>query len=161
VAGGSAKRRDIASALVRIHGQLLAVFARSLPSWDLVNDAVNETILCLWERRDRLDLHRNLYSYAWITCMRIVRRMRRRRWVRPEEVEIPKSNPFEDSVAASEELDDVVEQLSDPDRTLFRCIFIEGFSDAAIRRRLGLRAEAYRSRKHRLFGRLKRLYGLS
>lgn len=129
--------------LLPLQPAMQLVAERLLRSVVDAEDAVQEAVIELWERRDRLRHVRNLEGYAMQTVKnRCISMLRKRKEVVPDTLGEIGYEEIADEVALTEErsarLEQALEQLPERQRDIITMRYIEQLSHEEMQRRLGM-----------------------
>ncbi|MBQ7421727.1 MAG: sigma-70 family RNA polymerase sigma factor [Prevotella sp.] len=155
--------REFNKRIVSLREQLLSRARSATGDRDCAEDAVQETLLRLWDMRSRLDDHPNVRALAYTILNNIVRDYWRHRRIEVAESELCRPSSAAESPAC-EALDEVqliaeiVRTLPPLQAKIFRMKEMEGYDAAEIIGITGCTAEALRQNLSRARRRIREEY---
>lgn len=145
--------REAFEALVRAgSGRLYAIAYRMLRDADLANDALQETLVRIWDDLptlrdpDRYDAW--TYRITCRACYRLAKRERRAPVTMAVEPLAPESSPFESSVADQDEMERAFRRLSPEHRAVLVLHYYLGLTISEVAEALGIAPGTVGSRLH-------------
>lgn len=158
-------RRALEEAVGQYTHYLTAVAARAMapaPTREDLEEVVSDTFLSLWRFRENLDPERPLRPWLAVAARNLaVSRLRGRKETQDIPDTLPDHRPGPEELAQRQalhhQLRDLVEEMSEPDRTLFLRYYYEEEPLGQVAQDLGLGLSAAKSRLARGRKRLKEL----
>lgn len=148
---------------MKIRPRLVAQAAKMLGNEDDADDVAQDTLLRLWQLRDRLDAYRTVEGMAFVMTRNLaIDRLRKPSSARLDDVHEPVASDSADapllSADVQHQLDDVMSRLVDSQRAVLRMRHIEGMEMEEIAEVLGTNSNNVRVLLSRARARVKQIF---